>query len=209
MKAVSLFYPYVEPHAAGAATATMKQAVIAAAIEFCEKSHAVQEVFQGSTTAGEDTLDIDVPQYMQLVDVLSVQYKGDWLKLVPTNEAPNQFYQPGSGSPRAAWMADVTLPELTLYPTPNTTEANVVFVRAAYAPTRGASQLADVLFEDWVEPIAFGAVARLQAQPGTEFTNPSAAAYRAAFDRGIAQAKVRTHRGRVVVSQRVTPRAFA
>jgi hypothetical protein len=209
MKAVSLFYPYIEPHAPGSTTSAMKQALLAAAIEFCEKSHAVQEVFVGGTTAGSTTLDIDVPQYMQLVDVISVQHKNNWLALVPTNEAPNQYYEPAEGTPTHAWMPDVTIPELALYPTPDTTEANVVFVRAAYAPTRSASQLADVLFEDWVEPIAFGAVARLQAQPGTEFTNPSAAAYRAAFDRGIAQAKVRTHRGRVVVSQRVTPRAFA
>jgi hypothetical protein len=209
MKSLTLFYPYVEPHCSGVSIPMMRQALRSSAIEFCERTNATQEVFTTGTTVDVNELDIDVPSQQRLVRVLSAQYQDKWLTLVPTQDAPNLQYEPTTGEPTHLYLAAPNTGPSTLYPTPDATEANVLFIRASYAPTRTASQLADSLFDEWVETIAAGAISRLQSTAGTPFYSPDALMWKSTFERGVSKALVLDHRGRVRVSQRVQPRPFA
>lgn len=208
MKNIALFYPYVEPHCPGASIPQMKQALLLSALEFCERSNIVQEIATVGTTAGTAEVDVEVPTQQQFVRILSAQYKGDWVYVASTEDAPNVAYELASGTPRAIYLANPLEGVMTLDPVPDTTESNVLFVRASFAPTLSASQVADTLFDSWVEPIAAGAVARLQSTAGNATVSPFASQFRALFERGVGRASVAARRGRIQGSQRVQARAF-
>jgi hypothetical protein len=209
MKALSLFYPHVEPWCPGVAAPMMNQALRDAAREFCQESNVVQEVVTANTLANESTIEVDLPAQQQFVRVMSTQFKNVWLNVATTGGAPNSVYSPTPGDPTTMWLVDPQLGTITLYPTPTVSETSVLFIRAAFAPTPTATQLADVLYTDWVHAIAAGAIAYLQSNPATGYFSPTSAGFRAKFDVAINKAARITEKGRVVVSQRVQGRAFA
>ena len=49
-------------------------------------------------------------------------------------------------------------------------------MRVELKPTRDSTSVEDVIFEDWVEAIAAGALVRLQMSPAKPYTLPNAAA---------------------------------
>jgi len=70
-------------------------------------------------------------------------------------------------------------------------------INIAVKPTRAGDELEDIVWEDWAELIAEGALADLRAIPNEQWTDYTvAAAHRRSFDDGINEARgdqVRSH----------------
>ena len=69
---------------------------------------------------------------------------------------------------------------------------------------------ADELFDDWVEVVVHGALARLAVQPGTPYSNPDLAVMGAAgFINGVGRAKKAAAKGKTRSDLRMAGRTFA
>lgn len=209
MKSIDLFIPYVELHCRGASVPLMYQALRSAAQEFCNRSQIVQETFLARTVAGIDEIEVELPSQQQYVRIHSVRWKDTQLECVATADVVTNFYVPESGSPRAAYLKTPSAGPIALFPTPDTTEVDVVSVRASFAPTSSATQFSDVLFTDWVDPIASGAVALLHDTQDQPFSTKVPSSHRGRFEQGLQMAKRVAQRGRMIVTRRVQYRAFA
>jgi len=60
-------------------------------------------------------------------------------------------------------------------PTPFVSEPAVLYVKAAIAPTRDSTEIDSEIYEQYAEIIAWGARARLYAQPRQDYTDKAAA----------------------------------
>jgi hypothetical protein len=97
---------------------------------------------------------------------------------------------------------------IAIYPVPDVSANSMLSARVSTKPKRTATQLNDVLFDDWVDVIVAGAQSRILVIPGQFFTgNPARAEL--AFRRGISQARGQALRGSVEASLTVQPRPFA
>jgi hypothetical protein len=90
-------------------------------------------------------------------------------------QQPRAYFQPAPGV-------------IDFYPRPAGTDSHDVFLRVAYAPTRTSTSVTDRLYDDYVEDIAAGAIARLMAIPGRPWTNAEAGKY---YDGIFKSAKVK------------------
>lgn len=212
------FLPYVLPHVVGCTNMLAEQAVLSSCIEFCTQTLLVQELSTQTVTAGVVDYTVDVPASSVLVRVLGVIHEDSWL-------TPNSIENMRSGvalrgdvgdstatesTPRVYFQKTPTSEDITLYPVPVYTVANGLAVRAAFAPSRSASSVDDVLFNNWVEPIAAGAISRLMMIPGQPFSAPAlAGAYRVQFDVATRKAAIVARSGQVAASSRVQLTHFA
>lgn len=217
MKYLSSFLPFILPSASGCSEPIAKQALIAAAIEFCERTSVVQRTLDPvDVNASDREIELPVPRHQAVTTVLKAWFKGRELALpaqtdihLPTAYRDNIPDVDGqSGDP--VELYHIRAGVVGLNPVPTTDEENVLTVRAAMRPTRSATQLEDVLFEDWVEVLASGALARLHAMPGQPFTDQvQALNRRGEFQLGIGKAYIESSKGKVRTDLRVTPRPFA
>jgi hypothetical protein len=205
MKALDLFLPFVLPYAMGCPEVSAQRALVDSAIEFCEKSLLVRATLTPvSLVAGTYTYTPAVPTHEAMVMPVGVWFKGAELAPVAADAIRNPQAFASSipdvtaetGDPREFFA--LTAGQLGLYPIPDTTESGVLLVRAALRPTRAATELEDVLFNDWVEAIAAGAMSRLMRSHGQPFTDPVEGARRAMeFYQAINRARIEGSRGRV------------
>lgn len=212
------FLPYVLVNVPGCTTPLAIQALRSAAIEFCTRSNLIQSIAKTSSTAAVDEYDVEVLPQMKVARVLQVFYGTTELEIVPTLMVgtPQALRgtvdgaEPGKGSPRAAFFKTPSGSTFSVYPVPDESKTEVFTVRASFAPSRSASSVDDLLFDDWVEVIAAGAIGQLQAMPGQSFTSLSTAgAFFQQFSAGVARARIEASKGRVAGSMRVRPVSFA
>lgn len=217
MKTLTQFLPYVTPYAMGCPANVARQAVLAAAIDFCERSNLVEATLDAANTvAGEAEIALDVPRQQTIAMVTRAWFKTQELQLVARAhisavQAWNQEV-PGAtaatGEPRECYWIDGNT--VGVHPAPATSESGVLTVRAALRPTRNATAVADALFDNWVETIAAGALARIYATPGQPYSDMSTAlARRQEFMTGIQRARIESATGRVQGELRVQMRPFA
>lgn len=217
MAALSKFLTYVLPHVAGCSDPMAEQVIRSACIEFCSKTLIVQELTTSSLLAGAQDYDIDVPANSVLVKVLGVLVEDAWIKPSSIENVRSGLALRGAttnttvatGTPHVYFQKTPTSDTISVYPVPAVTVTNGLAIRAAFAPSRSSSTVDDVLFEDWVEDIAAGAVSRLLLMPGQPFSMPAmAGAYRAQFDMGVRSASIQARSGQIAVSSRVQPSHF-
>ena len=216
MKALSVFFPYVLPYVMGCPKATVRRALVDAAIEFCETTQLVQQTLDvADTEQGNVECALFPPRYQAVAMPLKVWFKGNLLspaadahvQAVQTYNAEPVGVEITTGDPREYFALGAN--KLGLYPVPESTEAGTITVRAALKPTRSATQLEDVLFEDWAEVIAAGALMRLHQTAGQPWSDAvQAVARERAFRVGMNRARIEASRGRTRGELRVTPRAF-
>jgi hypothetical protein len=195
----------------------VKRAIRSAAIEFCRGSQIVQEIATTNATANRGEYDVESPTQMQLDRVLQIFYNTTELVLVPTLEVRSALAMRGSVSgidpvyntPTTAYFKTPSGSTFSVYPIPAEDAANAFTVKASFAPTRAASQLPDILFDDWVEGIAAGAIAILQSTPAQSYTSPTAGTYRMVFNDAMLRARSEARKGRVMASTRAKPVVFA
>lgn len=114
------------------------------------------------------------------------------------------------GAPTCYYQRTPSDTAIYLWPVPDTSVSGALGVRAAFAPTRSATQVEDALFDNYMPEIVSGALAQLLITPGQPFTNPSLAEYhRKAFSSGRSKAVGDAKRGATRGALVVKARAFA
>lgn len=217
MKTLDQFLTRVMPHVIGCPDVTAQQALLDTAIEFCEKTLILRQTLDPFDTEA-NTLEYELLSIsnQELVTYpVQVWFKGTLLQPASADMiAAVQAYRtdtPGinlvTGDPtQYFWTAQRTL---GLYPVPSTSETGVLTARVAVRPTRSATSLNDILYEDWVEALAAGTLARLHMTKD----QPWASADRALiqhryFKECIQRARAEAMGGRVRGSTSVRMRSF-
>lgn len=218
MKALSLFLPFVVPHVASCSDPMAEQAVLSACIEFCERSLAVQNTSAEDAAVGQADYDVEEPSQQRIVKVLAVGYRSTLLRSRAAEMVVHPFALRGeavagesidNGTPVEWFARDPGLPVVSIYPPPDEAVAGAVTIKAALAPTRTATSVADALFDDFAESIAAGAIARLLIMPGQPFAAPSAAPlFRSQFLQAATTAAIFARHGRAVAASRVVGGTF-
>jgi hypothetical protein len=217
VKLLDDFSPYVVPYAPGVTTPMFEQALLSTAYDFCNQTDIVQEVVATGVSDGVGEYYIEVPNEMLLGRVLGVFYGELPLKLVALTHVDIPFalrgavdgVDPPTNTPTVAYQREPGAATIWLYPLPDRTDETLLTVRASFCPARNATQVPDVLFDNWVETIAAGAIAELMSIPGQPFSNPAAPQYRARYLSGVASARSEARKGRTLSSIRVRPRNFS
>lgn len=216
MAELSDFYPYVLIDVPGCPEVVVDTALRSALIEFCEKSLVVQRDLDPVTVvAGTSDYDLEPPTFQLVSKILKLWYKSTELSpMAPDNiknaEVYNRLFtdaDTGRSDPRFFLQKDTTT--FSIYPVPKNTVANAITIRAALKPSRSASTVEDVLFQDYAETIAQGAKYRLLSMPGKPWMNgPASAAALSMFTAGVNVARQRASRGGTRADLRVQIRSF-
>lgn len=213
MKALNSFMSRILPHVAGCPDITAQEALLDTAIDFCEKTLIVQQTLDTIDTV-VDTIEYELtaPRHQAVVLPVAVWFKTTLLEPVPVQAIRNvQAYtntgEPMEGPPRQYfWTAANTI---GLYPIPDAAETAALVVRAALKPTRSATQLEDVLYEDWIDTLAHGTLARLHMMKDQPWASADRALlhgreYRA----GTQRARIEQSTGRIRTTLSVRMRSF-
>lgn len=198
------FFSWVLPDVAGCPEITAIQSIRDSVIQFCELSLIHQTDHDPiSVTAKIADYDLESPiANTRIVKVMKAFYKGSELAPASPDEVtdPGVYntsiggYTPNYQPPTSFFQKDTA--SITLMPIPDQSVANAITMRVALVPSRSSSSCEDFIFEQWVEPIAAGAVARLQISSGKPYSNPqAAAANQARFMAGVNVARSRAVRG--------------
>lgn len=210
---LDVFLPRLLPSVPGCPDPTARQALLDSAIEFCEETALVRITTDPQVAAGVSVYEVEVPLgqkvaitqrawygRQELMPAMSSMVSNvDAYTFVPSdpNQVPHSFLESAPG-------------EITLFPAPGVLATGQVTFRAATKPSRSATSVADVLYEDWAEAIVAGALKRLHAIPDTPYFSDNHAIRRAAeFQLGINRARAEAQRGRVRGSITTAPRRFA
>lgn len=210
--------PYIAPYVLGASEPLMLQMLRLACIDFSRRTEVVQRI-QAATDIVPGTQDyaVTVPTDMKLVRVLGVAWQGVWLTPIQPGDVRSDVALRGvtigtavplSGAPRHYFQKALDGTTVSLYPIPDTALTGGLLIKAAFAPTIAAASVEDQLLTDWLDPIAAGAIARLQAMPGKEFSADPTLRMRE-YERGIGAAKRVLVTGRITDMGRVQSRRFA
>lgn len=207
MKALSDFLPRILPYAPACSDPLAEQALLDAAIEFCERSLVLrQQLDPFQTTAG--IVEYDIQPYSPQLDVARV------LAVTLDNLPVNPLFADDVGIPTVTsndprWFYtqrdEQNQLQLCLSPVPG--EAQTAAVLIALRPDKSATELADMLFHTWDEVLSYGALARILRVPGQSFTDGAAATYYLQrFNAGVTKARTEGGYGHVRGATRVAPR---
>jgi len=201
------------PSVPGCPEPLARQAILDAAIEFCEET-GVTKVTTDPVylQAGEAVYSVDLPSQQGVVTVQRAWCGTRELIAAPSAMVSEvQVYigsTPGAGQEPTHFI-EHPAGEVSLFPTPGVGVNAMLVFRATTKPKRTATSVENVLFEDWAEFIVAGALRRLHDVPDTPFFSPQLAQRQAGlFQLGISRARLEAQRGRVRGSMLVAHRAF-
>jgi hypothetical protein len=210
MTAHTSFLDYVLPHVPGCTNELALHEIKNTIIDFCEKSLVLQADQEPVTIiAGINEYDLDPPKDRLVVKILRAWYKAIPLEAVaPDAVNTSAVYNPNSGvtitkaDPR--WYIQKDPRTYTLYPIPKDTARLALTMRLALKPTRAVTSIDDIIFEEYVEIIGHGAIARLAISPGKPYTNLDLAMGRASlYQAGLNVARDRAQKGYARANRRV------
>jgi len=173
----SKFLPYVMQYVPDASEFIAENAIKSACIEFCEKTLIWQiNIDPMDVINGQNNYPIATPDGTKFV--VPVQSYFNTNLLIP--KGPDELaeiyrmgdYQQIQGGPQ--YVTRMIKPEVILVPTPFVSEPAVLYVKAAIAPTRDSTEIDSEIYEQYAEAIAWGARARLYAQPRQDYTDKTA-----------------------------------
>jgi hypothetical protein len=173
---------------------TAKLALVDAAIAFCEKTNAWNEIQDPFTLIdGQDIYDIDVPTDAQVARVMSV-----WSAtrpLIPKTMAqitalmPN--WQSAVGSAPLYFNSSTSSTQVRVFPKPMQALRAPLTPRVAYKPTLAATTLDDQLVNDYLQPLLIGAKSLLMLQRNKPWSDPQMAGLLAqGFAEAITEARI-------------------
>lgn len=210
MAALADFERFVAPLVEGAPAPAIEDAILDAAVEFCTRTRLLRAFLDPVTLVpGTFEYELDAPEAdTQIVDVVAA-----WLPEGPVTSATRpeleERYPDGWAWRQVGSTAEVRhfycrLPGFVqLVPAVTAKAPRALRLEVAYAPTRSARDLHDVLLNRYAEQLANGALARLH-QHKAGYADPGrAGTYQAAFDlacntladdgaRGFAKRRMRT-----------------
>lgn len=169
--AISSLHPLLARWAPGCPGAVLTQELIEAAREFCQTSRWLRQTVYADTVATENTVTLTPEDStVEVVGIKGVEYLGEPLKPSHPEEDPHEdgpperyAYQPAS--------------EMLLFPTPDTSEADGLFINLILQPKQDAVSFPDTLTRNWDRKIAYGALSRLLAMPGAAWNNEQRSVY--------------------------------
>lgn len=160
----------------GCPTFTIEEALRAATVEFCDRTHAWVDELDGFVSG--DEVSLDLPAQSRLVNIIRLVVDG-----VPVAGIPRDL-MPGMTN----GFTRVSDTELRLHGRTGET----VTALAALAPTWDAESVPDEFAARYRQAMVVGAKMRLLMVPGLVWSNPQlAGANRALFNREINQARLR------------------
>lgn len=199
------FFPYVLPEVPGVAEPVAILAIRNACIEFCEKSLIITRDHD-PITVKQNIVDYDLEPPTGYVVIKIQQAWLDNNKLTPM--APDVVrdasvynrlfaaYQSAPSTPQAYLQKEERT--VSVWPLPDKQYTYGLTLRVALKPTRASTSIEDVVFEDYAETIASGALSKLMASAGKPYTNlEMAGVHKSLFQQGINVARQRAGHGHV------------
>lgn len=198
------FFPYVLHEVPGAPDPVVVMAIRNACIEFCERSLILTRDHDPITLTPrvvdydleppiKDTLIIKIQKVFverNAINPLSPDH-------VATADIYNRRYEAYEANPSTPnYYLQKDERTITVWPMPDKVYRNALTMRVAMKPTRDSESVEDVIYEDYAEVIAAGALSRLMASSGKPYNNiQMAAVHKMAFERGVNLAKLRMNAG--------------
>jgi len=200
---VDKFYSRVLPYVQGCPEPTASQAIIDAAIHFCDSTNVMRQSLDTFYTSVDlNDYDIDPPsRQLRVSKILAVRLDGEELSGV--FEDDSYMLPAREGKPTAFYTrrVDEAL-SLRFNVLPDARYA--VEVSAAFAPTRSATTVETDLYDYWGDAIVMEAIAKLTSIPQTIFFNPALSVEMASKAREQRHtARIESHQGKVRGGSRV------
>ena len=192
---VDSFLPLVTSECPGITNPRAKRAVIQACRDFCTRTYIWKEDHD-DITAVEDVPDYDLepPTDAEVVDILCMYHNEFEVtpKTIEQLNYENPNWRTFDGSQARHFVMNSPT-NFSLYPYPDETVADAITnIRVALRPTISATTVGDVLYNDYYEAIANGALAILLSLPKKPWTNRTRAAEcQSEFEHQVSRAKVR------------------
>lgn len=187
----------------GCAEISALLAIKDACIEFCEKSLIlVRDHEPISLKAGEVDYDLEPPTGTLVIKVMKA-----WVENAPIDPMFPDIVRDASVYNRefSSYQAAPSVPQrflqkdertVSVWPVPEKNYPNGLTMRVALKPTRSSTAVDDVLYEEYAETIASGALGRLLMSSGKPYTNVQAAmAHKGLFTQGLNVARQRAGHG--------------
>jgi hypothetical protein len=199
MIAVSQFFPLVGRECPGVPSFSMSSAVIEACRDFCARS-LVWQADHDPLTAVEGIADYDLepPESAIVTEILGMYHNNLPLSPRTIEQLNNENYnwRTLSGKQARHWVQKDTT-SITLTPFPSVTAVDSIKnIRVALKPTADATEVGDILYNEYREAIAHGALAILMAMTKKPWTNKARAKEHAIdFDEAVSQARIRARKG--------------
>lgn len=195
MVPVSRFFSRLLPYVPACPEPLAQQAVVDAAIEFCESTLIdVVELDPETTVQGIADYNFTLPPQTNLVTVAKVKLDDAFIAPVTADVGRGLLLPPGAPARYYVREVDGSI-SLTLVPPP--ADSKELSVVCAVKPTRNATQLSDKLFNDWADAIVELALYRIMSVPGQPFSNPEMAVlYRRKASTAMSDARWESSRGR-------------
>lgn len=181
-----------------------------AIIELCDRGLVWREDIDPLTLVpGEAVYDVDTPSQARVATIIDVASENS-RKINPVDQDQLIRFDP-------QWRVREGDVAWYLQPDPETirfvrvpSEKEVVYINAAFAPTRNGSIVPAYIYEQYLEVIKYGAWMRLMAMPSKAWSNPRMAMdYGKLFSAGILTARAEATKGRVRANLTVQPKPFA
>jgi len=207
----------VLPSVQGCPDTLVTQAIRTAAINFSTRTDIIQRIITADCTATVEDYVVTPPTDMLLMRILAVSWQGVVLgpaspdiinKDVVLRGANVGAAQVVNNDPQFWFMKTVNDSGFSLYPIPIATVTLGLTVKATFVPSQSAATLDSVLFDDWVDEIAAGAIEILMLIPGQPWSSQSGRAYGIQYERAVNRAKRAKNAGYLPGSLRVMPNPF-
>lgn len=193
--ALTDFAKYVRPEVPGCPEPVLLDAILESCITFCTRTELLSEIVELVTSVALATYNVAPSAATLYLARLRTVLK-DTLPLDKTDAASYALLTDRSeaGSPLKYFAP--TRNQITFAPIPNVAET--IELDIVLRPTRTATVVPDVLFDEWATTIATGAKAALMAMANVPWSNlPQAALYGMVYDDGVRTAAAEVSSGNV------------
>ena len=172
MISIDKFYSRVMPYVQGCPEPTASQAILDAAIEFCDRTNVMRQTLDSFFTSKDvNDYDLDLPsRQLRVSKVLAVCL--DDKKLSGVFEDDSYRLSSREGKPSAYYTRRVD-EALSLRFNVLPDDRYTVEVSAALSPTRSATSVETDLYDYWGDAIVMQAISKLASMPMTVFFNPA------------------------------------
>jgi hypothetical protein len=181
-----------------------------AVIELCDRGLVWREDVDPLTLIpGEAVYDVDTPSQARVATIIDVVSENS-RKIYPVDQEQLIRFDPQwrvrEGDVSSYFQPDPETIRFVRVPS----EKEVVYINAAFTPTRSGSVVPAYIYEQYLEVIKYGAWMRLMAMPSKTWSNPQMAmTYGKLFSAGVLSARAEATKGRVRSNTTVQPKPFA
>jgi hypothetical protein len=206
VKTLAQFYPFIEPEVMGCPYPTIDHHLRLALREFCDRTKIWQEWADALTLDGTtNTLDADIANGAELVGVRRALLDDEDLELLSATGLPKDWQASNPTELCEPTLVHFGTAQFMLFPMP--AAGQVLRVLQAMRPSITATQVGDVLFDDWADQLASGCKARLMRMVQQPWSNAAlAASYFTEFNMGCDKAaNSEFSRGKKSRRSRVSP----